>query len=145
MTPRRPELLNTRIVDDAVKVVQRKRVVQRISKHDNAGQHDQQAGKKRGAQQGSLRPFLRHDGLAQRTFTSTRMTPLPLPSNSWSALPSTAPIIRLWSVPRMACPAVGAVTSRSPRRIGPFSPVTLVGITPITPSGTVSSRFTSTP
>jgi len=40
---------------------------------------------------------------------------------------------------------VAEVTSRSPAAIGPFSAVTLVGMTPMTPSGTALDRSSSLP
>lgn len=56
--------------------------------------------------------------------TNTWMTPVPF-GNGSSAFPTTAPSMRLRSVPFIAWPRVDDVTRRSPAEIGPFSAVTL--------------------
>jgi hypothetical protein len=62
------------------------------------------------------------------------MTPLPRSSGS-IALPTTAPSIRPRSIPFIAYPGVEDVTSKSPRRMGPFSALTLQGTIPTIAKG----------
>jgi hypothetical protein len=57
-----------------------------------------------------------------------------------SALPTTAPSIRLRSVPFIAWPEMEEVTSRSPVLIAPFAAVTLQGTMPTTAKGISYSK-----